>query len=83
MDHPIAVLRRIWPQDFESRKFIAGAERAHTQSAEVEVRHRDGQLHVRVTDAGDGFDPAQLWTAGGTAGGFGLFTIRERLGAEA
>ncbi len=34
---------------------------------------------MRVTDAGDGFDPAQLWTAGGTAGGFGLFTIRERL----
>ncbi len=66
---------------FESiREVLLNAmKHAHTQSARVEVIHRNGQLHVQVSDAGVGFDPTQLGRAGGTAEGMGLFSIRERL----
>ncbi len=66
---------------FESiRELLLNAvKHAHTQSAEVELTCRDGQLHVQVSDTGVGFDPTHLGRASGTAEGMGLFSIRERL----
>jgi ligand-binding sensor domain-containing protein/signal transduction histidine kinase len=52
---------------------------AQTQSATVSVRRvEQGMLEITVGDAGVGFDPASLKIAR-QAGGFGLFSIRERL----
>ncbi len=45
----------------------------------VELSARSGRIQVAVSDKGRGFDPNQLRGAGGTIGGFGLFSIRERL----
>ncbi len=66
---------------FESiRELLLNAmKHAHTPGAQVEVVHRDGQLHVQVSDTGVGCDPAPLGRARGTAEGMGLFSIRERL----
>lgn len=36
-------------------------------------------LEITVSDAGAGFDPARLRVGGGLDGGFGLFSIRERI----
>jgi PAS domain S-box-containing protein len=49
---------------------------AETCEARLEVSTREESLVIRVTDAGAGFDPTGL----ATDGGFGLFSIRERLG---
>jgi PAS domain S-box-containing protein len=53
---------------------------AHTRSARVNVRRIDSQLQVIVSDHGSGFDLTALPAAGERGGGFGLFSIRERLG---
>ncbi len=55
------------------------AKHAKVKSARVEVRRTDGHISVVVSDQGAGFDPSQLRTGGGSGGGFGLFSIRERL----
>ncbi len=55
------------------------AKYAQVDAASVAITHHDNQIQVQVTDQGAGFDPTQLRVAGGTAGGFGLFNIRERL----
>ncbi len=55
------------------------AKHAKVQSARVEVVGFDGQLEVTVSDDGVGFDSTQLRFGGKTWGGFGLFSIRERL----
>jgi DNA-binding NarL/FixJ family response regulator/anti-sigma regulatory factor (Ser/Thr protein kinase) len=52
---------------------------AGVKSASVEVTRQDGHIRIEVADKGAGFDPSLLRTEGGTAGGFGLFSIRERL----
>jgi PAS domain S-box-containing protein len=50
---------------------------AQVQEARLEVRRRDGHLHIVVSDQGVGFDPA---TAHSTSlGGLGLSSIRQRL----
>ena len=41
----------------------------------------DGQLRLVVRDEGRGFDPEAIRARGGTSGGFGLFTMQERLEA--
>jgi ligand-binding sensor domain-containing protein/signal transduction histidine kinase len=52
---------------------------ARVQSATVSVRKvEEEMLEITVSDAGVGFDPASLKTSR-QAGGFGLFSIRERL----
>lgn len=53
---------------------------AEQKTAHVQVARRDGRIRVTVADKGKGFDPAQLRAAGGSVGGFGLFSISERLG---
>ncbi len=52
---------------------------AQVQTVQVEVTRRNAEVRVRVADAGVGFDPATLRVGGGKAGGFGLFSLRERL----
>ncbi|HSC71314.1 MAG TPA: response regulator, partial [Candidatus Methylomirabilis sp.] len=49
------------------------------QTAQVEIARSDGQLRLSVSDAGGGFNPAELRVEGGPGGGFGLFSIRQRL----
>jgi signal transduction histidine kinase/CheY-like chemotaxis protein len=51
---------------------------AQVQSATVRITALDRQLQIEVADAGAGFDPSQLAT-GRSSGGFGLFSVRERL----
>ena len=52
---------------------------AKVQSARVELTRRDDQVEILVADAGVGFDPTFLWVEGGVLGGFGLFSIRQRV----
>ncbi len=57
------------------------AKHAGVESALVEMcRTEQEDLRVTVSDAGVGFDPAKLETGGSFRGGFGLFSVRERLG---
>ena len=67
---------------FESvRELLFNAvKHAGVNSARVALRYStSNELQIIVSDEGRGFDPAQLKPAGETGGGFGLFTIRERL----
>ena len=52
---------------------------AHVETASVDVRQVEDQIQIVVTDAGIGFDTSNLGRVGVTRGGFGLFSIRERL----
>ena len=51
---------------------------ARATKATVLVRAPEGSLRIEVHDDGQGYDPATLPAVGAT-GGFGLFSIRERL----
>jgi len=43
------------------------------------LRNAGNEISIEVSDAGPGFDPRELPPAGAMGGGFGLFSIRERL----
>jgi signal transduction histidine kinase len=49
------------------------------QKACVEVVQREGRIYVSIEDDGAGFDTNHLRTEGGSSGGFGLFSISERV----
>lgn len=49
-------------------------------NARVSVAQNDGEIRVSIEDAGAGFDVSSLRLEGGSTGGFGLFSIHERLG---
>ena len=49
------------------------------RSAGVEVRAADGRIEISVEDDGVGFDATGFGETFGASGGFGLFSIRERL----
>lgn len=55
------------------------ARHAKVETAHVDVRCGDGQLIVSVTDYGVGFDPNNIGNTSQECG-FGLLSIRERLG---
>jgi CheY-like chemotaxis protein/anti-sigma regulatory factor (Ser/Thr protein kinase) len=53
---------------------------AQVDRAQVRMRMLESnEVEITVADSGIGFDPAQLGTSAPTTGGFGLFSIRERL----
>jgi DNA-binding NarL/FixJ family response regulator len=67
---------------FEStRELLFNAvKHARVHAVGVNLRLIEGKLlHITVSDAGPGFDASQLKPAGALGGGFGLFSIRERL----
>jgi signal transduction histidine kinase len=53
---------------------------AATQQATVELHRRGNELVMRVSDQGRGFALEALPARTGQSGGFGLFSVRERLG---
>jgi signal transduction histidine kinase len=54
---------------------------AHAKSAQMCIRRLDmEQLRLSISDDGRGFDPNHAKRD--NLGGFGLFSIRERLGAD-
>lgn len=52
---------------------------AGVKTARMRVARCDDMVELTVSDQGVGFDPAQILKHGGNSGGFGLFSIRERL----
>jgi PAS domain S-box-containing protein len=49
-------------------------------SVELRLAHGDpGEMIIEVRDGGSGFDPEEVRNREGSEGGFGLFSIRERL----
>ena len=53
---------------------------ARVTSARVQLeREADGRVRIQVSDDGVGFDPEAVRAREGTGGGFGLFSVRERL----
>jgi len=52
---------------------------AHASKVKVSVRKRGEKVCVTVEDNGVGFDPGRIATMPTKTGGFGLFSIRERL----
>lgn len=67
---------------FESvRELLFNAvKHAHVHEAAVNMRVVEGkEIRISVSDEGAGFDPAALKPPGEAGGGFGLFSIRERL----
>ncbi len=52
---------------------------SRAESARIGVERVDGNLWITVEDDGAGFDPSALEARRGREGGFGLFSIRERL----
>jgi signal transduction histidine kinase len=57
---------------------INAVKHAAPRHIELTLRFEDGQVRLRVTDDGNGFDPTQA--AGVEAGHFGLVGMRERAG---
>ncbi len=53
---------------------------ARARAVRVSLRREGGALHVGIRDDGVGFDPRGLAKPGLSTGGYGLFSIRERLG---
>ena len=52
---------------------------AEAREVRIDVRHDGHEIRASVGDDGVGLDPARLQTRPSERGGFGLFTIRERL----
>jgi len=52
---------------------------ARANKVKVSVSKVGDRIHVTVEDDGWGFDPKEIAATGTTKGGFGLFSIRERL----
>ncbi len=52
---------------------------AGVKTARVRVVRQADEIRVTVSDQGTGFNPSMVRGAGGSTGGFGLFSIRERL----
>ncbi len=52
---------------------------ANARKVKVSVRKVDNQIQISVQDDGIGFEPAEALARAAKAGGFGLFSIKERL----
>jgi len=56
------------------------AKHAHANKVKVSTRRVGDEIRVSVADDGVGFDTSRASSQGYTSGGFGLFSIHERLG---
>jgi len=80
--------RYAFPEDvkilvFESvRELLFNAvKHSKVKGARVQIQRQAGnEVTISVCDKGEGFDPARCTMTGEGCGGFGLFSIRERLG---
>lgn len=52
---------------------------AQVRAARVDIRQADDEIQITVADEGAGFDPDRLSGRREVSGGFGLFSIRDRL----
>jgi PAS domain S-box-containing protein len=52
---------------------------AQARITKVSMKRHDDQIQIEVEDDGNGFDPAEISPSVNKAGGFGLFSIQERL----
>lgn len=52
---------------------------ANAYKVKVSVRKVDNQIQISVQDDGIGFEPAEALARAAKAGGFGLFSVKERL----
>jgi CheY-like chemotaxis protein len=52
---------------------------AQVDSADLDVRHKDDMIQVRVADCGNGFDYQKVRSQQGSGVGFGLFNIEDRV----
>ena len=55
------------------------AKHAQAKNVSISVERDETRIRVIVEDDGKGFDPAELKSVPAKAGGFGLFSIRQRL----
>lgn len=63
-----------------SRELVVNiAKHAKASNVEISIQNIDSQIHVTVEDDGIGFDASQIDHQDHRKGGFGLFSIRERL----
>jgi signal transduction histidine kinase len=53
---------------------------AKVKTAQLDLIIKNGRIKIVVSDNGVGFDPSQISIHGGKAGGFGLLSVKERLG---
>ena len=56
------------------------AKHSKAGAARVDVSLPDGHIRIVVSDDGVGFDASRLTLNGGDSGGFGLYSIKERIG---
>ncbi len=52
---------------------------AETSLVNLKIYQKNNRIYILVSDQGKGFEPESLRLKGGKAGGFGLFSIAERL----
>jgi signal transduction histidine kinase len=65
-----------------AQEALANAGRhAGASAVALTLAFADGQVSLDVTDDGVGFDPAASPAGNGSAGGFGLTAMRERVAA--
>ena len=55
------------------------AKHAGVDSAVMDVRSKNGMIHIQVEDSGNGFDYDTVWSSQGTGAGFGLYSIEDRV----
>ena len=53
---------------------------ANVKTAQLDLIMKSDRMTIVVSDNGAGFDPSQISIHGGKAGGFGLLSVKERLG---
>ena len=53
---------------------------AKVKTVRLDLTMKSDRMKIVVSDKGAGFDPSQLSIHGGRGGGFGLLSVRERLG---
>jgi PAS domain S-box-containing protein len=53
------------------------SKHAHAKRVSVDIQRQESEIRIAVADDGKGFNPAEIKSA--EAGGFGLFSIRQRL----